>query len=153
MKIVYHRVQVNNDLLSFTPTQPEALKKLMTNSVTDILPKGKCQGVYFSSYVDEKMLNNSANQGGSGQMHTALPQGLRFSHTNVRIEDTRGHLVCVPTDIKDYEHKGGGYFEGFKKIDFNPEENERIIINWEVIGKGIPPCGEFIFVIETENAC
>lgn len=152
MKIVYHRVQINKELLSFTPTQSEALKKLMTNSVTDILPKGECQGVYFSSYASEKTPNNSESQGGGG-VSMALPQGLQFSHTNVRIEDTRGHLVCVPTDIKDYEHKGGGYFEGFKKLDFNPEENERIIINWEVLGKGIPPCGEFIFVIETENAC
>lgn len=157
MKKIYHRIQVNKDLLSIdnSPTMRQTLSDVLVGSITDTLPKGKLTGVYFLNYIESNpsISKPPITVGGGGVQAMAMPNTVNFltSHTNIRIEDTRGRLITEPTDIRDYDRKNWNA-KGYKEISLDLETNEQITINYETIGDSFPICGEFIFVIE-DNSC
>lgn len=144
MKRIYKRVKVNKEIYKTQGASPP-LSQFLQNEVNETIPTGKVVGVYFNSYIDKG--GESAQRVEVRAAVNNVPNFL--SHTDITIKDSRGHLLTETTDIKDYEHKSGGYLQGFKNIDFN-SQNERITIAWETIGK-MPICGEFIFEIEVDN--
>lgn len=158
----YHRTKLNPELLnhgkdSFT----DDLKDYLRGTITDILPKGKIVGVYFIPYVKKldtwtaiDYQNAEAPSNVPAGIPNGVPQDIAFicSHTDIRIEDTRGHLITEPTDLKDYERKNWNS-KGYKEVEFECESNEQITINYEAMGDAFPPCGEFIFVIDAEKIC
>lgn len=154
MKKIYHRVQINKSLLLVddSPAISQKLTNALTGSVSDTLPKGKLTGIYFLDYMKKNPTPNSPSVVGGG-VSMAMPSSASFmcSHTNIRIEDTRGRLVTEPTDIQDYERKSWNS-KGYKEVDLDLEANEQITINYETVGDSFPLCGEFIFVIE-DNSC
>ncbi|MGG8495957.1 hypothetical protein ACQY1Q_06050 [Tenacibaculum sp. TC6] len=143
MKRVYKRIIVNKGLLKETGTD---FTSYLNNEVNGQLPKGEVKGVKFVSYIDEMAL--LPPDSGSGPVsYNALPFGI--THTDVFITDTRSNLLTEPTDIRDYQNKGGGYLENFKQID-ETSENDEITIRWETYGD-MPICGEFIFEIHQSD--
>lgn len=159
MKKIYKRIRINKKLLKLN-AEPQVGHRIspaefLTNEVNDTLPAGKVVGVYFNHYggnMPAFPINNNPDygEGGYGRAEYRLP--YMFSHTDITLKDSRGHQLTEPTDIQDYEHKGGGYLDGFKELDFE-SKNEKITIAWETIG-AMPICGEFIFAIEVDNcAC
>lgn len=159
MKKIYKRIRVNKKLLKLS-AEPQVQARLspqefLMNEVTDTLPAGKVVGVYFNHYggnipAFEDIGEPYIGEGSYPPNQYRMPFG--FSHTDITLKDSRGHQLTEPTDIFDYEHKGGGYLDGFKVLDFE-SKNEKITIAWETIG-AMPICGEFIFAIEVENcAC
>ncbi len=141
MKKIYKRIKINKDLLK-TNLPPE---ELLQNEVSDTIPTGKVIGVYFISYMPPMDTGMPTGE----TMSRLVPFGI--SQTDITLKDSRGHLLTETTDIKDYEHKSGGYNEGFKELDFE-SKNERVTISWETLGSR-PICGEFIFEIESPNPC
>lgn len=138
IKKKYHSIKINKDLLNFTDDKPTDLKVYHTNSENDTLPKGKCTGIYFIPYNTLTLESEIDN----------------ICHIEIRIEDTNGHLLARPSDIRDFYHKQGGYQQGFKKIDFDFDTNEKIDIKWKTYGKPLNPiCGEFVFIIEEDCTC
>ncbi len=134
MENLYHRVQVNNDLLN--GGNVDDAKKGM---VSDIIPyKGKLKGIYFIPYSKDC----GCKEAGKTEYH----------HTEIRIEDTRGRLLTGVTDIRDYL-KESWAGKGYKEVHFPFEQNERIVINYNTTA-GNPIAGEFVFIIEgEENNC
>jgi len=148
MKTIFKRIKVNKELLKLGQSMgPVDFTTYLTNEVSDTIPEGKVKGVYFVSYATHGTETSAIR----GSVSRFTPNTL-LSHTDITLKDSRGHLLTEPTDIRDYEHKSGGYGLGFKELDFE-SKNERITISWETI-TGLPILGEFIFIIETNNcAC
>lgn len=152
MKKIFKRIKVNKDFLKLS-MQPQVYRRfspteLLTNEVNDTLPAGKVIGVYFNSYVSHTGVNYDYEEPMyEGEAMRLAP--IPFSHTDISLKDSRGRPLTEPTDLRDYEHKGGGYPRGFKELDFE-SKNEKITIAWETIG-GQPICGEFIFAIEQDD--
>lgn len=154
-KIIAHRTQVNPELLqhgeaSFT----ESLDTFKKGTVTDVLPKGKLLGMYYLSYVKELDAWSAIDYKKATDPDGTAPKDKAFvcSHTNVRIEDTRSHLITIPTDIQDFSRKNWNA-KGYKEIDFDFNENEQIVINYDAVGDAYPLCGEFVFIIEETIVC
>lgn len=162
VKKIYHRVKINHELLKFDYEEPQAssnsqpinLQDFLVGQATDTLPKGKCIGLYFLSYVEKQEPQVQSIGGFGGESlplgnRMAMPEASLFlaSHTNIRIEDTRGRLIAEPTDIQDYDRKNWNA-KGYKELDVEFDENEQITINYETKGDAFPICGEFVFVIE-----
>ncbi len=70
------------------------------------LPKGRCLGVHIVPIKNQN------------------PETL----VEVGVQDSQSSDVLTPTDFRDYKHKGGGYFEGVKQLNF-PTENNRFFVN------------------------
>lgn len=152
MKKIYKRIKVNKELLK--PNQ-KSREEVLSNEVHDTLPAGKVVGVYFNSYVSNVPQRPVLGGGGveGGRRNVAYRMPNIFSHTDIILKDSRGHQLTEPTNIQDYEHKGGGYVDGFKELDFE-SKNEKITIAWETLGGSLPILGEFIFAIEVADcAC
>ncbi len=143
MKRTYKRIKVNKGLLKEKGTD---LEKYLANETSDQLPAGEVVGLYFNSYIDENAIVTGTPQG-DPQAYNALP--FSVSNTDIHITDAQSQLLTEPTDIRDYQHKSGGYIQGFKKIQ-DTSKPTQITIRWETIGT-TPICGEFVFVIEQSN--
>lgn len=148
MKKIFKRIKVNKDLLKIDGRIVKDFNEYLENETHDTIPSGSVKGVYFISYLPDTIPTPSTGEGGLVPTNFAFPSIL--NHTNITLKDSRGHLLTEPTDIKDYQHKNGGYSKGFKELDFE-SNNERISISWETTG-GIPILGEFVFIIES-NSC
>lgn len=152
MKKIYKRIKVNKELLK--PSRKRR-SEFLANEVHETLPAGKVIGVYFNSYVSKmpQRLDYVGEVYNADNVDAKYRMPNFFSHTDITLKDSRGHLLTEPTDIQDYEHKGGGYIDGFKELDFE-SKNEKITIAWETLGGRFPILGEFIFAIEVDNcAC
>lgn len=154
----YHRTQVNPELLKHGEDGENVdLTQYLRGTVTDVLPKGRIIGLYYIPYTKEldawSAIDYQVNPTSPEQL-MATPQDRSFicAHTNIRVEDTRGHLITEPTDLKDYERKNWNA-SGYKELDFPIEQNEQITINYEALGDSFPPCGEFVYVIEVPRTC
>ncbi|CAL2114131.1 conserved hypothetical protein [Tenacibaculum sp. 190130A14a] len=149
MKKIYKRIKVNKALLKTMSSKSRLpVEDYLQSEVSDTIPTGKVIGVYYISYFPSGGIGLPHVGEGRDVMRLA-PFGI--SQTDITLKDSRGHLLTATTDIKDYEHKNGGYNEGFKELDFE-SNNERVTISWETIGRQ-PICGEFIFEIEAPKEC
>ena len=147
MKRIFKRIQINKELLKLNPLVKD-FSEYLENETHDTIPSGKVKGAYFISYLPDS-LPTTISSGEGGVINPNFSLATMLSHTNITLKDSRGHLLTEPTDIKDYEHKNGGYGLGFKELDFQ-SSNERITIAWETI-TGTPILGEFVFIIESDN--
>ena len=164
MKRIYHRVKVNeallkpSDLVIDDSTNP--FKGFMSGRLNEVLPSGTLKGVYFQPYFSKEQKQNTGFPGegggeggfsGGGTSSNTLP--FVWGHTDIAIKDAKGRDVSeLPTDIQDFYHKGGGYLDGFKKIDLESDSDTQISISWDTYGDK-PICGEFIFYIEENCEC
>ncbi|TDQ22753.1 hypothetical protein [Tenacibaculum caenipelagi] len=156
---IYHRTKVNPELLEHGKTGSNVdFASFSRGVITDVLPKGKLRGIYFLSFVKEldtwSAIDYQGQEPANDLPNEKFPLGKAFicSHTNIRIEDNRSYLITEPTDLKDYK-KENNHEKGYKPVDFELKENEKIIISYELFGEDFPPCGEFIFVIDEEKTC
>ena len=74
--------------------------KAQTDYVT--LEKGRCIGVYFLTF-------------GSYEPENAVEIALR---------DPQGNVIINPVDYRDFKHKGGGYVQGMKQVNFECNNNK-----------------------------
>ncbi|WP_299833767.1 hypothetical protein [uncultured Tenacibaculum sp.] len=154
MKRIFKRIKVNKELLKLSskPVMGMDFSQYLLGETNDTIPSGKVKGVYFISYISENQISSSSPVLSGGMVVSRFSPNTLISHTDITLKDSRGHLLTEPTDLKDYEHKSGGYGLGFKELDFE-SKNEKVTITWETLGS-IPILGEFVFVIETDNcAC
>lgn len=148
MKKIFKRIKVNKELLKLGKTKGTDFSSYLVSEKSDTIPSGKVIGVYFISYASQGTIAPPILNSG---VQRFSPSTL-LSHTDITLKDSRGHLLTEPTDIQDYQHKGGGYCLGYKVLDFE-SKNERITIHWETVGS-IPILGEFVFIIESNHcAC
>lgn len=66
------------------------------------LEKGRCIGVYFLPF-------------GSYEPENAVEIALR---------DPQGNVIINPVDYRDFKHKGGGYVQGMKQVNFECNNNK-----------------------------
>ena len=66
------------------------------------LEKGRCIGVYFLPF-------------GSYEPENAVEISLR---------DPQGNVIINPVDYRDFKHKGGGYVQGMKQVNFECNNNK-----------------------------
>ncbi len=93
------------------------------------LPEGKCLGLYILPIKNE------------------TPSTL----VEVGVQDAQSGDVVSATDFRDYKHKGGGYFEGVKQLNF-PTENNRFFVNAhakEALTEDF--LAQLVFIIETKE--
>jgi len=156
---IYHRTKVNEELLQHGKVGANIdFSEFARGVVADTLPKGKLKGIYFLPYVKKldtwSAIDYQGVEPANDVPNEDFPLGKAFicSHTNIRIEDNHNYLITQPTDLRDY-HRENNVLKGYKEVDFDLGENERILINYELIGEDFPPCGEFVFVINEEKVC
>ncbi len=69
------------------------------------LPKGRCLGAYILPISESN------------------PKQL----IEVGVQNAQGSDVISRTDFRDYTHKGGGYFQGVKQLNFPTENNQFMV--------------------------
>ncbi len=157
MKKNYQRIQINPELLKHkAPYTAINIDDFKNGQVTCSLPKGKLLGIYFNSYVQELSAWEKIDfqyPTPDNQTKVDKPREVAFvpSHTEIIIKDTRGRMITEPVDLRDYK-RNNMVDKGAKCIHLDIEHNEQITIEWRALGHDLPPCGEFIFVME-ENDC
>ena len=104
-----------------------------SNAQTDYvtLEKGRCIGVYFLPF-------------GSYEPENAVEIALR---------DPQGNVIINPVDYRDYKHKGGGYVQGMKQVNFECKNNkfQVSVLSDTVLTSDLK--GELVLLIQRDCLC
>ncbi len=93
------------------------------------LPKGRCLGAYIIPISNEN------------------PKQL----VEIGVQNSQSGDIISKTDFRDYTHKGGGYFQGVKQLNF-PTSNNRIFINANTdTNLSEEFVAQMVFIIEIEE--
>ncbi len=102
-------------------------ESVFSDSIT--LPKGTCLGAYVLPVSNKK------------------PNQL----IEIGVQNSQGSDIISSTDFRDYTHKGGGYFQGVKQLNF-PTENNRFLVNVNASENITEPfIAQMVFIIEIEK--
>ena len=95
------------------------------------LEKGRCIGVYFLPL-------------GSYEPENAVEIALR---------DPQGNVIINPVDYRDYKHKGGGYVQGMKQVNFECNNNkfQVSVLSDTVLTSDLK--GELVLLIQRDCLC
>ena len=66
------------------------------------LEKGRCIGVYFFPFCSYEPANA----------------------VEISLRDPQGNVIINPVDYRDFNHKGGGYVQGMKQVNFECNNNK-----------------------------
>lgn len=97
-----------------------------TFSTRQFLEEGKCLGVYFVPFNKE------------------YPQ----CECSLLVQDPQGGDIITSTDYRDYIHKGGGYLQGMKPLDFPTKHNQFSVTATLEKEQASDFCGQLVFMIE-----
>lgn len=156
---IYHTIKINPELLKHGKTGEDvAFSDFTEDVVYDTLPKGKLIGIGFTSYVKKldtwSAIDYQGVEPAGDVANEKFPMKKSFicSHTKIRIKDTNDYPLTGEADLRSFEPESNPT-KGYKEVDFELKANERVEINYELIGEDFPPCGEFVFIIEKEISC
>ena len=156
---IYHTVQINPELLKQGKTGANInFSDFTENVVYDTLPKGKLIGIGFTSYVKNldtwSAIDYQGIEPADDVPNEKFPMAKAFicSYTKINIKDTNNYPLTGEADLRSFKPENNPT-KGYKETDFELNSNERVEINYELIGEDYPPCGEFVFIIEKEIIC
>jgi len=96
------------------------------------LDKGTCIGVHFIPFVD----NTPAHA------------------VEISVRDPQSNTIVEAVDYRDFLHKGGGYIQGMKQVNF-PTNNNKFQISTFVdsASPAVTLVGELVFTIQRDTSC
>lgn len=96
------------------------------------LDKGTCIGVYYIPFLD------------------APPTHA----VEMSVRDPQSNTIVEPVDYRDFLHKGGGYIQGMKQVNF-PTNNNKFQVTTLVDNPApnVTMAGELVFVIQRDTNC
>ena len=104
-------------------------QRAQTEYVT--LEKGKCVGVHYIPFSDERPA---------------------FA-VEMSVRDPQSNTIIEPADYRDFQHKGGGYIQGMKQVGFETNNNKFQVSLLADNALTQDFTGELIFTIQRNVTC
>ncbi|MFJ1382144.1 hypothetical protein ACIRNY_11375 [Capnocytophaga canimorsus] len=71
----------------------------------------------------------------------------------ISVKDPQSNSLIEPVDFRDFEHKGGGYLQGMKQVNFPTNDNKFSINVLSDVALGSDFKAQLIFVIDRNEGC
>ena len=117
---------------------------IITNKITIEIPSGQ---QVFSSFV-------TLDKGNCVGVYLLPVREQSPNHLlEISVRDPQGNSLIEPVDYRDFKHKGGGYLQGMKQVDF-PTNNNKFSLSVHAEQNLINDFkAQLIFVIQRDCGC
>lgn len=95
------------------------------------LEKGRCIGVYYLPITNYEPENA----------------------VEISLRDPQGNVIIEPVDYRDFKHKGGGYVQGMKQVNFECNNNKFQISILSDTALSGDFKGELVLLIQRDCLC